>query len=81
MATRIKKGDKGIKVTISHNATAGSTVYYQIDGGGETALTDNLYLVLNTAQTTIRGDHRVAFIEESGILRVTSEDVFEYEVY
>ena len=78
MTTAIKQNDIGIRINVTH--TAAGTVYYAFNGGPETALTDNDYLVLSAIHTAKRGINHITFIEKTGTTRITSDDVFEFEV-
>jgi len=75
---QIKRGDIGITITVSH--TASNSVYYSLNGGPEIALTDNTYLVLSAAQTAKIGVNTITFIEKADALRITSQDLYEFQV-
>jgi hypothetical protein len=75
---KVKQGDFGIRINISHNALG--TIHYTIDGIGEQALVNNQYLVLQAENTAALGDHEIEFTDDGEGTHVTSFDTFKYKV-
>jgi hypothetical protein len=77
---KIKKGNKGIRINVTHDAGS-IPVYYKIDGGAEAQLVSNSYFILNADNTATTGTHEVEFTAKDATAEVTSNNIYRYTVY
>jgi hypothetical protein len=75
---KIKKGDRGIKVNVTHNGKG--TVNYQVDNMAELPLFNNSYFVIDETHTQELGTHTVQFTDIGEDTHITSFNMFKFQV-